>query len=96
MKKLVTLASVGVFLLSLQGLTLAQEKAPMPAPATPPAATTPMAPPAETQAAPQQEGRRFGLTRVAGKGILGRERRGEVERLVRRNERRLLRCVASS
>ena len=28
MKKLVTLASVGVFLLSLQGASLAQEKAP--------------------------------------------------------------------
>ena len=34
MKKLVTLASVGVFLLSLQGASLAQDKAPA-TPATP-------------------------------------------------------------
>ena len=35
MKKLVTLASVGVFLLSLQGASLAQGKAPAPRPPRP-------------------------------------------------------------
>jgi hypothetical protein len=50
MKKLVTLASAGVFLLSLQGLTLAQEKAPAPAPVAPPAIETPAASKAETAA----------------------------------------------
>jgi hypothetical protein len=50
MKKLVTLASVGVFLLSLQGITLAQQKTPAPAP--PPAGVTPAPPPGETPTMP--------------------------------------------
>ena len=45
MKKLVTLASAGVFLLSLQGASLAQDKTPAPRPpAAPPAATLPLPP----------------------------------------------------
>ena len=64
MKKLVTLASVGVFLLSLQGASLAQEKAPA-TPATPAAPATPAGPPAaapavtaplETPATPEATG----------------------------------------
>jgi hypothetical protein len=55
MKKLVTLASVGMFLLSLLGVSLAQEKAPAPAPAAPPAATAPVAPAPAPPAAPKQE-----------------------------------------
>ena len=59
MKKLITLASAGVFLLSLQGASLAQDKTPAPipaapaTPAAPPAATVPSVTPAETPAAPE-------------------------------------------
>ena len=57
MKKLITLASVGVFLLSLQGASLAQEKAPAPAaPAVEKAApAAPVAPKMEAPAAPKME-----------------------------------------
>ncbi len=60
MKKLITLASVGVFLLSLQGASLAQDKVPA-TPATPAIPATPAGPPTaatpsitpETPAAPE-------------------------------------------
>ena len=54
MNKLVTLASVGVFLLSLQGASLAQDKTPAtPAsPAVPPVAAPSVTAPVETPADP--------------------------------------------
>src|SRR5450759_3045160 len=52
MKKLVTLASVGVFLLSLQGASLAQEKAPV-TPAAPPLTAPSVTAPVETPATPE-------------------------------------------
>ena len=51
MKKIVTLASVGVFLLSLQGATLAKEKAPAPAPVP---AAEPMTHKADTPAVKEE------------------------------------------
>src|SRR5665648_821071 len=58
MNKLVTLASVGVFLLSLQGASLAQEKTPAtPAsPAVPPVAAPSVTGPVETPATPEATG----------------------------------------
>jgi len=57
MKKIVTLASVGVFLLSLQGASLAQEKEKAPAPpAVPPAVEKgPAAPEVKAPAAAAKE-----------------------------------------
>lgn len=57
MKKIVTLASVGVFLLSLQGASLAQEKEKAPAPpAVPPAVEkAPAAPEVKAPAAPAKK-----------------------------------------
>jgi len=55
MKKLVTLASVSVFLLSLQGASLGQEKPAAPAAPPPPAAEKPVAPKMEQPAAPAKE-----------------------------------------
>ena len=57
MKKIVTLASVGVFLLSLQGASLAQEKEKAPAPpAVPPAVEkAPAAPEVKAPAATAKE-----------------------------------------
>ena len=57
MKKIVTLASVGVFLLSLQGASLAQEKEKAPAPpAVPPAVEkAPVAPEVKAPAAAAKE-----------------------------------------
>jgi hypothetical protein len=52
MKKLITLASVGIFLLSLQGASLAQEKAPA-TPAGPPAEAPAVTAPAETPTTPE-------------------------------------------
>jgi hypothetical protein len=58
MNKLVTLASVGVFMLSLQGASLAQDKSPAtPAsPAVPPVAAPPVTGPVETPATPEVTG----------------------------------------
>jgi len=58
MNKLVTLASVGVFLLSLQGASLAQDKTPAtPAsPAVPPVAAPAVTGPVETPATPEVTG----------------------------------------
>jgi outer membrane biosynthesis protein TonB len=55
MNKIVTLASVGVFLLSLQGASLAQDKTPAsPAsPAVPPVAAPSVTGPVETPATPE-------------------------------------------
>ena len=54
MKKLVTLASVGVFLLSLQGLALAQEKAPDARSGNPAGCDSPHGPGRRNAGGPQQ------------------------------------------
>ena len=65
MNKLVTLASVGVFLLSLPGASLAQEKTPA-TPASPPVAAPSVTAPVETPATPEVTGAQKTKTQEKG------------------------------
>ena len=58
MKKLVTLASVGMFLLSLLGVSLAQGQAPVPVPAAPPVTAAPAAARGGVSGGPERRGER--------------------------------------